>query len=164
MKNRPGRDHAQAGGAGHEGAASERRESLVKAVRKARRQMTAMLPVLAGVILLVGLFQTFVSRAWVSAVFTQHPLSDAFFGAVFGSMLAGNPVNSYVIGRGFLDAGVGFAGVAAFILTWVTVGLIQLPAEVAALGLRFSLTRAVVAFALSIPLACVTSWLLGTVP
>jgi uncharacterized membrane protein YraQ (UPF0718 family) len=57
-------------------------------VQKAMRQMQMMLPILLGVILLVGLFQTFVSKAWMSSVFTEQPLPDAFFGAVFGSVLA----------------------------------------------------------------------------
>jgi uncharacterized membrane protein YraQ (UPF0718 family) len=84
-------------------------------------------------------------------------------GAVFGSVLAGNPVNSYVLGKGLLSAGVGMVGVAAFILTWVTVGLVQLPAEVAALGLRFALIRAAVTFVLSVPIACLVSWLMATI-
>lgn len=133
------------------------------AARKAMRQMTVMLPVLLGVVLLVGLFQTFVSEAWMSSLFAGRPLSDAFVGAVFGSVLAGNPVNSYVIGKGLLEVGVGLAGVTGFILTWVTVGVVQVPAEVAALGLRFALARAAVAFALSIPIACLTSWLVAII-
>jgi len=142
---------------------SARRESLSGSVQKAMRQMKMMLPILLGVILLVGLFQTFVSRAWMSSLFTGRPLPDAFLGAVFGSVLAGNPVNSYVIGKGLLDVGVGLVGVTGFILTWVTVGLVQLPAEAAALGFRFALTRAAVAFALAIPIACLASWLVGTI-
>jgi uncharacterized membrane protein YraQ (UPF0718 family) len=125
------------------------------------RQLTIMLPVLLGVILLMGLFQAFVSKTWMGHLFAGHPLSDAFVGAVFGSVLAGNPANSYVIGKGFLQADAGLAGVAAFILTWVTVGVFQLPAEATALGVRFAVVRAAVAFALSIPIACVTLWLVG---
>ncbi len=50
--------------------------------------MQMMLPVLVGVILLVGLFKTFVSDALISSVFTGEPLSDSFFGAALGSVLA----------------------------------------------------------------------------
>lgn len=58
-----------------------------------------------------------------------------------GSILAGNPVNSYVIGDSLLTAGVGLAGVLALLLTWVNVALIQLPLEAAALGWRFAIVR-----------------------
>lgn len=122
-----------------------------------------ILPVLLGVILLVGLFQTFVSREWLSSVFSGRPLLDALYGGAFGSVLAGNPVNSYVIGKGLLDVSVSLIGVTAFILTWVTVGLVQLPAEIAALGFRFGLVRALAAFVVSIPVACVTAWLVGVI-
>ncbi len=134
-----------------------------EAIRKAARQMTAMLPVMLGVILLVGLFHAAVSKTWMVSLFTGAPLTDAFFGAVFGSILAGNPVNSYVIGKGLSDAGVGFVAVAAVILTWVMVGVVQLPAEATAFGVRFALARAAIAFVLSIPLACLASYLVGII-
>lgn len=134
---------------------------MVEATHKALRQVTVMLPVLLGVILLVGLIQTYLSRAWMSSLFTGHPLSDSMVGAVFGSVFAGNPVNGYVVAEALLGVGVGLVGVTALIVTWVTVGVVQLPAEAAALGLRFALVRAAVAFALSIPIACLTVWLVG---
>jgi hypothetical protein len=130
---------------------------------KTLRQMTGMFPVLAGVILLVGLFQTFVPKTLLTSLFTGQPMLDALVGAVSGSVLTGNPVNSYVVGKGLLDVSVGLAGVSAFILTWVTVGVVQLPAEISALGLRFALVRTAAAFALSIPIACLTVWLMGVV-
>jgi uncharacterized membrane protein YraQ (UPF0718 family) len=152
--------HESNKGSAHHPAQAEG-PSLSKAAQKAIRQMKAMLPVLLGVILLVGLFHTFVSRAWISSLFAGQPLSDALVGAVFGSVLAGNPVNSYVLGEGLLDKGVGLVGVTSFMLTWVTVGVVQLPAEAAALGLRFALVRAATAFALAVPIACLTAWLIG---
>jgi len=163
MKNDSHQDRKRNDRSGSRRPAATQRKALSGALQKATHQMHMVLPVLLGVILLVGLFQTFVSKAWMSSLFTGQPLSDAFFGAVFGSVLAGNPVNGYVIGKGLLDVSVGLVGVTAFILTWVTVGLLQLPAEVAALGLRFALTRAAVTFGLSIPIACLTSWLVGTI-
>lgn len=125
--------------------------------------MKAMLPVLLGVILLIGLFQSLISEAWISSVLTGRPFTDAFIGGAIGSLLTGNPVNSYVIGKGFIELGAGLVPTTAFILTWVTVGLVQLPAEVGALGLRFAVTRAVVTFVLSIPIACIISWTLGVI-
>jgi len=130
---------------------------LRAAVRGAFRQLIVMLPVLAGVVLLVGLFKTVISADLVSSVFSGWAPGDAFWGTVAGSILAGNPVNSYVMGKGFLDVGVSLSGVAAFILAWVSVGLVQLPAEVAALGLRFSAVRMAAAFVLSIAMGLATA-------
>jgi hypothetical protein len=88
-------------------------------------------------------------------------VTDTLWGASFGSILAGNPINSYVIGKGLLDAGVGLASVTAFIFTWVSVGLLQLPVEIKALGSRFALVRTAVAFALAIPIGLCTACLLS---
>lgn len=141
----------------------ETRNLFSESIQKALRQMQVMIPVILGVILLVGLFQTFISKDLVSSLFRGTPIYDALLGAAFGSVLSGNPANSYVIGKGLLDVSAGLTGVASFIVTWVTVGLVQMPAEAAALGLRFAIIRAVIAFAVSIPIACCTSWFIGIV-
>ena len=154
--NREKRGSRQEGGSGWPD-----RQSLDRAACKALRHMKMLLPVLVGVILLIGLFKTFVSEAWIQSIFTGHTFIDSVFGAVFGSILAGNPVNSYVIGRGLLDVNVSLVGVTAFILTWVTVGLVQLPAEWAALGARFSLARALTALLVAIPLSWLVSLCIG---
>ena len=51
--------------------------------------------------------------------------------------------------------------VTAVIVTWVTVGLVQLPAEVTALGGRFAVSRNAAAFVVSIPTALLTALLVG---
>ncbi len=49
--------------------------------------------------------------------------------------------------------GVSLFAVTAFITSWVTVGLVQLPAEIAALGKKFALVRNVLSFITSIAIA-----------
>lgn len=146
----------------------EREESvgpshIVSALSRSLHQLTVMLPTLVGVMLLIGLFKTFVSKEVLASLFSGNVVTDTLWGACFGSILAGNAVNSYVIGKGLLDTGVGLAGVTAFIFTWVSVGLVQLPVEISALGARFAIARTVVAFALSIPVALCTAYLVGSV-
>ena len=129
---------------------------LVQALRGAARQFINLLPVLAGVVLLMGLFNAFVSKAWLTSVFSENAVLDTILGACFGSILAGNPINSYIIGGELLDYGVSLFAVTAFIVTWVTVGIAQLPAEIAAFGKRFALLRNGFSFLLAIPLAILT--------
>ncbi len=130
-------------------------------LKRSARQLASMLPVLLGVVLLVGLFKVLVSKDALLSVFSGEPLPDTFLGACFGSVLAGNPVNSYVIGEALLRMGVGLFAVTAVIVTWVTVGLVQLPAEITALGARFAVSRNVAAFIVSIPIALLTALLVG---
>ncbi len=119
---------------------------LQDAFRKTVRQFTSMLPTLSGVILLVGLFRGFVPGDLLKALFPGNALQDTLLGTAAGSLLAGSPINSYVLGQTLLDIGVSLFGVAALMLSWVNIGLIQLPAESAALGVKFALKRNLAAF------------------
>lgn len=130
------------------------------ALRRTLRQFTSILPIITGVVFLLGLARALLPPAILRQFFSGPPLLDAVKGAGLGSILAGNPINSYIIGGQLLSDGASIYAVTAFVLTWVTVGIVQLPAEAAALGTRFALTRNLIAFALSLPLAAVTVALL----
>lgn len=121
-----------------------------EALRKAGRQFYTLLPRLIGVILLLGLFRGFVSAKTLLTLFPGSTFLDSLWGAALGSILAGNPVNSYVIGKGLLNSGVGMAGITALMLAWVNVGVLQLPVEASALGRRFALVRNLAAFAMAV--------------
>ena len=131
-------------------------DSLRAAAQRSWKQVLSMLPIMTGVVLLVGLFNSFVSRAFLRAMFSGHVGLDTLWGACAGSLLAGNPINSYIIGGELLKQGVSLFAVTAFMLTWVTVGLVQLPAEMAALGRRFALRRNIACFLLAFPIAIAT--------
>jgi len=136
---------------------------LVQAVRSAASQFAALLPVLTGVVLLIGLFNVFISNELLMSIFSGSAGLDTFWGACFGSIFAGNPINSYVIGGELLKHGVSLMAVTAFLMTWVTVGLVQLPAETTALGKRFALLRNGSSFVLSMPIALLTVMILDLV-
>ena len=141
--------------------AAQARSQLLTAFRKAARQFFSIIPVLIGVILLVGLFRGFVSRDLMLTIFSGNVIQDALWGACIGSVLSGNPVNSYVVGETLLSMGVSMFGAAALMLAWVNVGLLQLPAEMSALGARFAITRTIAAFLMAIVVAIMTAMLLG---
>jgi uncharacterized membrane protein YraQ (UPF0718 family) len=126
------------------------RKSIVLSFCKALRTFGTASPALLGVILLLGLFRTFVSNRMLSAVFTGELLRDTIIGSLMGSISSGNAVTSYIIGGELLKENVSLIAVTAFIVAWVTVGIVQLPAEAAILGKRFACVRNVVAFVLSI--------------
>lgn len=108
---------------------------------------------LLGIILLMGLFRTFVSSEMISSVFSGEIVRDTFIGTLIGSISAGNPITSYIIGGELLNKGVSLFAVAAFIVAWVTVGIVQYPAEADMLGKRFATLRNVLSFILAILVA-----------
>ena len=150
------REHIKAEIESESGKGRFDRAALVEALRSCGNQFGTLLPVLVGVVLLIGLFNVFVSQELVTSIFSGGPVLDTLWGACFGSILAGNPINSYVIGAELLNLGVSLFAVTAFIITWVTVGLVALPAEMAALGRKFAIVRNILCLVLALPITILT--------
>jgi len=55
-----------------------------------------------------------------------------------------------------LQQGVNMTAITAFIISWVTVGIVQLPAESLMLGKKFAFTRNIVSFITAIIIAILT--------
>ena len=143
------------------GGASIDRLTLFHALKTSSNQFINLLPMLVGVVLLIGLFNAFASKDLLSYLFSGNRALDTLWGACFGSIFTGNPINSYIIGGELLEYGVGLCAVTALIIAWVTVGLAQLPAEISALGSRFALVRNAISFVLSIAIAFATVGILN---
>jgi uncharacterized membrane protein YraQ (UPF0718 family) len=131
-------------------------KSLVNACVKACKSFSTSLPMLLGIILLMGLFQTFISPTMIAAVFSGEMIRDMCIGTLIGSISAGNPITSYIIGGELLDKGVSLFAVAAFIVAWVTVGIVQYPAEMDFLGKRFATLRNILSSILAILVSIAT--------
>jgi len=118
------------------------------------------LPFMLGIVLLIAFFISAISPELLHKIFTGNILADSFVGAALGSVLAGNPINSYIIGSGLLEQGVSMIAVIAFVISWVTVGIIQLPVEAAFLGKRFAITRNFISFIMAIVIAMITTFIM----
>jgi len=136
---------------------SDVKKSAVKTLNNFKQT----LPILIGVLLLISLVITAVPKSYYAKIFTGVPVVDLFTGAISGSIAAGNPLNSYIIGGELLNQGISLIAVTAFILTWTTVGMIQLPAESLMLGKKFAVTRNVVSFVTALIIASLTVFTLG---
>jgi len=134
----------------------EKQKNIGFILYKSFKSFCASLPVLIGVVLLLGLFRVNVSPQLISSIFSGNFFRDIIISSVIGSISAGNPITSYIIGAELLKEGVSLFAVAAFIVAWVTVGVIQFPAEAAILGKRFALKRNLISFVLAIPVSLAT--------
>ncbi len=115
-------------------------------LKKTLKSLAITLPVLLGVLLLISLFQTLITNDQLILLFKGNPLLDSFIGASIGAILAGNPITSYIIGGEFFETGISIMAISAFIVAWVTVGIVQLPAEILLLGKKFALLRNLFSF------------------
>jgi hypothetical protein len=123
---------------------------------KTLNNLKQVLPVILGILMLVSLSFVLIPKSFYTKIFYGSNIIDPLIGAIFGSVAAGNPLISYIIGGEFLAQGVSLVAVVAFILTWVSVGLVQLPAESLMLGKRFAITRNIVSFITAIIVAVLT--------
>jgi len=129
---------------------------LKQSAAKTARSLSKILPLILGMILLISLIAASIPRIFYAAVFRNNPLLDSIIGSVIGSISTGPPITSYILGGEFLKAGVSLVAVTAFMVAWVTVGVIQLPAESIMLGIRFAIIRNVTSFIFSILVAIIT--------
>jgi len=95
-----------------------------------------------------------------TSLFGKNSIFDALVGATFGGIAVGHPLVSYVLGGELLNSGVSLFAVTALIVSWVTVGVVQLPAEALMLGNRFALYRNLVCYLSAIAIALLTVYTL----
>ena len=138
-------------------------KKLKQAIVKSAKAMYKSLPVLLGVILLVSLANTLIPKSIYSSLFSKNLFLDSVIGSALGSILAGNPITSYILGGEFLKQGISLVAVTAFLVAWVTVGIVQLPAESMLLGKKFAITRNITAFVFSIIVAIITVVIVGLI-
>ncbi len=112
-------------------------------------------PMLLAVIGLVGLFETFITPEMLHTLFNKNIIHDTVVGTAAGAVSVGQPFLSYIIGGELLKEGISLYAVTAFILSFVTLGVIQLPLEFSIFGARFTIWRNV----LSIIFAFIVAWL-----
>ncbi|MMZ68103.1 hypothetical protein D1872_307530 [compost metagenome] len=91
----------------------------------------------------------------IHSFFDGNVIHDTILGTIAGAVSVGQPFLSYIIGGELLKEGVSLYDVTAFILAWVTLGVIQLPLEFSIFGLRFAIIRNL----LSILFAFIVSWI-----
>ena len=123
-----------------------------------------MLPMLLAILLLLGIFDVYITKDILLSFFISNNFVDTITGTLLGGVLTGNPMISYILGGELTDAGVSLYAVTAFILSWVTIGLVQLPAEVEVFGLRFTFYRTLFTFITTILVSLATvltvNWIL----
>jgi len=129
---------------------------LSVSISKTINAFTSTLPIILGMLLLTSLIVKTLPAATVSRWFHQSSFIDVIIGASAGSIAAGHPVASYLLGGELLDSGVSMIAVTALIVSWVTVGFFQLPAEMLVLGTRFAIYRNLTCFVSAIAVAYLT--------
>jgi len=138
-------------------------EKTKQAIISSLKPFYMMVPMLIGVILLISYLQAMIPIENLTSIFGGNMILDPIIAAALGSILAGNPITSYILGGEFLNIGISLVAVTAFLISWVTVGLVQFPAESYMLGKKFAITRNTLSFIFSIIIAIITVLILNII-
>jgi len=134
----------------------KQKATFLQILKRSAMGFLSMMPMILGVVGLVGLFQTLITPKLLSSFFTGNMLYDTLVGTIAGGIAAGQAMVSYIIGGELLKQGISMYAVSAFVLSWVTLGVVQLPLEVEVLGMRFTVLRNLLAFVFTILIALAT--------
>ena len=141
------------------------KNNIKDAFNKSLKGFLSMLPMLLAILLLLGIFDVYITKDILLSFFISNNFVDTITGTLLGGVLTSNPMISYILGGELTDAGVSLYAVTAFILSWVTIGLVQLPAEVEVFGLRFTFYRTLFTFITTILVSLATvltvNWILS---
>ncbi len=129
------------------------RGRIGRALNASARSMLDALPIVAGMLLLTSLLVALLPGEVISRLFGHGGGLDVWIAAALGSVAAGSPIAGYVLGGELLARGASLAAVTGLLVSWVTVGIVQLPAEALLFGWRFALLRNAVSFLLAIAVA-----------
>lgn len=130
--------------------------SFAEALKKSVLSFAATFPLLLGVILLVAMAQSLITPEKIATWFGNGVLSDTLIGTAVGAVASGNPSIGYLVGGELLVQGVSLFAITAFILAWVTLGLVGLPAEIGVFGLRFTVVRNLLSLVFTFLISIVT--------
>lgn len=123
------------------------RQKTVQALKMAGQSLMKMLPLLVAVFGLVGLFQEFLPAELVTQWLGESSgVLGLLLGAGAGAVAIGPPLAAYPLAGSLLDAGAWPPAIAAFIVSWISVGIITLPFEAQTFGSRFALLRNAISF------------------
>jgi len=131
-----------------------------RAARQTARVFARTIPIVLGVLALANLATAAIPPQTVAILLPMESAFGPVLGALVGSVAAGHPVTSYILGGELAAAGASLATITALIVSWVTVGVVHLPAEAAILGTRFALWRNGLCFVLAIATAYVVAALI----
>ncbi len=129
------------------------RPGMAAAGRKTTAMFLGNVPNIIAIVFLSGLVVQFLPVGRLTAFLGGGLLADGLVGAAIGSVSTGNPLVSYILAGEFLEQGMGLVAITALLVCWVTVGSVQLPAEIQSFGPCFALVRNGLAFVSALAIA-----------
>jgi hypothetical protein len=133
-------------------------QNIKKTFFQTLRSFKEMIPMLLGILLIVAMLK----QSWTFDILNKY-LSNDFLSTIlasfFWSISAWTTINSYIIADSFWKVDDYILVITAFLVSWVTVWVIQMPAEIYFFGKKFALTRNLISFIFSIIISYIVYFL-----
>ncbi len=133
-------------------------QNIKKTFFQTLRSFKEMIPMLLGILLIVAMLK----QSWVFDILNKY-LSNDFLSTIlasfFWSISAWTTINSYIIADSFWKVDDYILVITAFLVSWITVWIIQIPAEIYFFGKKFALTRNLISFIFSIIISYIVYFL-----
>ncbi|MCD4760482.1 hypothetical protein K8R42_01150, partial [bacterium] len=135
-------------------------QKIFQTWQKTKNNLKTSIFLVIGILLITSFVNQFIKLNELVNLLQKNIISDSLLAGLIGSLAAGNPITSYIISGELINSGISLAAVTAFILTWVTVGIVQLPAESMLLGKKFAIIRNILSFISAIFIALIVQFIL----
>lgn len=123
-------------------AARRDRQKTLAALKAGGASLWNLLPLLLAIFALVGLFEEFLPPQLIESVLgAGNHWQALILGGLLGAISIGPPLASYPLAGTLLAEGAWPPAVAAFIFSWIAVGVVTLPFEAQIFSWRFALVR-----------------------
>jgi hypothetical protein len=124
------------------------KQKIIKSLKQTLIGLWINLPIVFWILIFVVLLKHYVSIDLLSKI--QNNFLSIFLFSIFGGISAGNPVNSYLIAWEFGNISDNIIVISAFLISWVTVWFVQIPAESYFFWKKFAIFRNILAFIFSL--------------
>jgi len=112
------------------------------AIKIGAKSLSNLVPLLLAIFALVGLFKEFMPPELIETLLGNgNQALSLLTGGLIGAVSIGPPLAAYPIAGSLLAGGAWPPAVAAFIMSWISVGVITLPFEAKIFSWRFALIR-----------------------
>ena len=121
-------------------------DRIKKATIQSIKPIINMIPFFVGILLLISLIEEAIPQSFYTNVFSKNIFLDSIIGTIIGGISTGSSVTSYVMGGEFLKQGISLVAITAFLISWVTIGILQFAAETYYFGKKFTIIRNILSF------------------
>jgi uncharacterized membrane protein YraQ (UPF0718 family) len=138
------------------------RQKTKQALLKAWNSFKNILPMLLGVILLIGLILSILDTNLISRIIGEKSgVLGVLLASVLGSVTLIPGFIAFPTAALLLEGGAGYIQIAAFVQTLMMVGIVTLPLEIKYFDKKVAILRNAISFVLSIGLAYLMGFILG---